>query len=162
MMTRPRIPRQLVLASLSVILTLTAGGVVYAYTGASGGGFGTATTATTEAVTLGPGTPTGDLFPGGQAAVVLSVSNPNASNVRVGSLALDPGQGAGGYSVDGGHSGCDLSTLSFTAQTNGGAGWTVPGSGSLPITLTNALGMGLGAASACQNATFTVYLAAGP
>jgi hypothetical protein len=33
--------------------------------------------------------------------------------------------------------------------------------GTLPITLTNALAMGLSAANACQEATFTVYLAAG-
>ena len=60
--------------------------------------------------------------------------------------------------MDGGHSGCGLAPLSFTTQTNGGAGWTVPGSGSLPVTLTDALSMGTGAANACQGATFTVYL----
>ena len=43
-------------------------------------------------------------------------------------------------------------------QTNGGAGWTVPGSGVLSVTLTGALAMGSGAANACQGATFTVHL----
>jgi hypothetical protein len=44
-----------------------------------------------------------------------------------------------------------------TAST-GGAGWTVPGSESLSVTLTSALSMGTGAASACQGAAFPVYL----
>jgi hypothetical protein len=56
--------------------------------------------------------------------------------------------------------------LSFTTQTNLGAGWTVPGkvgavNGSLSITLTAALAMSTAAANACQGATFTVFLAAG-
>jgi hypothetical protein len=57
--------------------------------------------------------------------------------------------------------------LSFTTQTNGGAGWTVPGkigtvNGTLSITVMNALAMGVGAANACQGASLTSYLAAGP
>ena len=65
--------------------------------------------------------------------------------------------------MDGGHAGCGVAALSFTTQTNGGAGWTVPGSGRpSSITLTNALSMATGAANACQGATFTVYLQAAP
>jgi hypothetical protein len=60
--------------------------------------------------------------------------------------------------VDAAHPGCVVSTLSFTTQTNGGAGWTVPGNGSLPLTLASALSMSTSAANACQGATFTVYL----
>ena len=161
-MMRPRIAIRRLPAWVLVILAWSSGGAAYAYWTASGSGAGAGTTGANVAVTLGPGTPTGHLTPGGQADVVLTVSNPNASPVRIGSLALDPGQGAGGYAVDGGHLGCDVSTLSFTTQTNGGAGWTAPASGSLPVTLTSALDMGAGAVSACQGATFTVYLAAGP
>ena len=36
------------------------------------------------------------------------------------------------------------------------------GSGNLSVTLTNALSMTTSAANACQGASFTVYLAAGP
>ena len=64
--------------------------------------------------------------------MVLTVTNPNPGQIRVGSLALDTSQGTGGFAVDGGHSGCGLATLSFATQTNGGAGWTVPGSGVAP------------------------------
>jgi hypothetical protein len=118
-------------------------------------------------VVLSPGSPTASLYPGGQADVVFSVSNPNSSAVRIGSFALATGQGTGGFAVDSGHSACGLATLSFTSQTNGGAGWTVPAkvgsvNGTLAVTLTNALTMSLGAANACQGATTSVYLAAGP
>jgi hypothetical protein len=82
--------------------------------------------------------------------------------VRVGSLALDTSQGTGGFAVDAAHSGCAVSALAFTTQTNGGAGWTVPGSGSLPVTLTAAVSMSTSAGNACQGATFTVYLQVGP
>ena len=34
--------------------------------------------------------------------------------------------------------------------------------GTLSVTLTNALAMGIGAANACQGASVTIYLAAGP
>lgn len=166
-MTRPRMLRRMPLAVLLAILALPVGGAAYAYWTGSGSGAGPGTTGTTVAVTLSPGTPAGDLYPGGQANVVLTVSNPNASPVRIGSLALDTGQGTLGFAVDAGHSGCAVSTLSFTTATNGGAGWTVAGKvgavdGTLSITLTNAVAMGGSAADACQGASFTVYLAAGP
>ena len=166
-MMRPRMPRRMPLAVLLVILALPVGGAANAFWSASGSGAGSGTTGTTVAVVLTPGVPAANLYPGGTTNVVLIVSNPNTSPVRLGSLALDTGQGAGGFAVDAGHSGCAVATLSFTTATNGGAGWTVPGKvgavdGTLSITLTNAVAMGVGAADACQGASFTVYLAAGP
>jgi hypothetical protein len=101
-MIRPRPPGRL-LPALLLVLALTAGGAANAYWSEQGSGAGAGTTGTTVAVTLGPGTPTSDLFPGGQADVVLTVSNPNAFDVLIGSLTLDPGQGTAGYAADGGH-----------------------------------------------------------
>jgi len=166
-MKRPRIARRMLQALLLVILALPAGGAAFGYWTGSGSGAGSATTETVVAVTLSPGTPAATLYPGGQANVVLSVSNPNTSPVHIGSLTLDTSQGTLGFAVDAGHPGCAVSTLGFTTQSNGGAGWTVPGKvgaveGTLAITLTNALAMGVSAANACQGATSTVYLAAGP
>lgn len=145
-----------------VSLALLLAGSATAYWVVSGSGAGAASTGTTSAVTLSPATPAAALFPGGQTSVVLTVTNPNLTSVRVGSLALDTGQGSGGFDVDGAHSGCVLSTLSFVTQTNAGAGWTVAASGNLSVTLTNAVSMTAAAANACQGASFTVYLAAGP
>ena len=90
---------------------------------ARGRGSGNAATATTVPITVSPGTPTANLYPGGTTSVVLTLSNPNASAIRVGSLSLDVSQGTGGFSVDAGHSGCGLSTFTYTTQTTG---WVVP------------------------------------
>ncbi len=162
-----RTPGRVMLTCLLIGLAVGLGGIANAYWRGSGSGTGSGTTGTTVAVSVSPGTPSASLYPGGQANVVLTVSNPNASPVFIGSLMLATGQGTGGFAVDAGHSACAVATLSFTAQTNGGAGWTVPAkvgavNGALPVTLTNALAMGVGAANACQGANTTVYVTAGP
>jgi hypothetical protein len=156
-----------VIAMVIAILVVTVGGagVAYAYWSAGGAGTGFGATGTTVPLTLSAGAPTASLLPGGQTSVVLTMTNTNAATVKVSSLALDTTQGTGGFSVDSSHAGCTLSTLSFTTQTNSGAGWSVPGkvgstNGTLTATLTNALAMSVSAVNACQGATFTVYLLA--
>jgi len=156
MTVRTRTRKTVLLVATALLVVV--GGAAYAFWTTSGSGSAAATTSGTAAMTLSPATPTAELYPGGQAAVVATVANPNASTVRIGSLALDPTQGNGGFGVDAAHPGCAVSTLSFTTQTNGGAGWTVPGHGSLPLSLAGALSMSTSAANACQGATFTVYL----
>ena len=163
----PRTGRRMLLTSLLAVLAVPIGDAASAYWNGSGSGAGSGATGTTLAVTLSPGVPAAGLYPGGQANVALVVSNPNVSPVWVGSFALDTGLSPAGFVVDSGHSGCDVSALSFTTQTNGGAGWTVPAKvgavdSTLTVTLTNALAMGVAAADACQGASYTVYLAAGP
>ncbi|HEX5090465.1 MAG TPA: hypothetical protein VFV89_21830 [Nocardioides sp.] len=151
---RRRIPVVVVVTTLLVVVA----GTAFAFWTALGSGSGAATTDGTEALILSPATPTAGLYPGGQAAVTTTVDNPNDAVVRIGSLALDPSQGTGGFAVDAAHSGCAVSTLGFTIQTNAGAGWTVPAHGSLPLTLPGAVSMSPSAANACQGARFTVYL----
>ncbi|MEO7720347.1 MAG: hypothetical protein ABIS08_00360 [Pseudolysinimonas sp.] len=165
-MPRLRHPKLMGLIALITVLTLGIGGAAYGYWRATGAGTGTGSTGTTVAVTLGPGTPSSSLYPGGQASVVLTVTNTNDSNVHISTLSLNTAQGTGGFSVDAGHAGCSVAALTFSTQSNGGAGWSVPArvgavNGTLAITLTNALAMSTSAADACQGATFTVYLAAG-
>jgi len=161
----PRRARVIVLIVALVALSIPVGGIAYAYWRTTASGTGTGTTGTLAGLILTPGSPGATLYPGGQTDVVLTASNPNTTAVNIGSLNLDTTQGAGGFAVDGAHSGCSVAALSYTSQTNGGAGWTVPAhvvtDGTLAITLTNALSMSAAAASACQGATFTVYLAAG-
>ncbi|MET0557521.1 MAG: hypothetical protein ABW065_02450 [Solirubrobacterales bacterium] len=130
-----------------------------------GSGSGSATTvlANVQSLSLQPGNPTAELYPGGDAGVAVIISNPNSSFVQIGSIDLDPE--AEPFTVDSAHSGCDLSTLSFVAQDNGGAGWRIPPragatDGSLAIDMPAAMRMGLTAASACQGASFTVRLEA--
>jgi hypothetical protein len=150
--------RPTALVFLVAALTLLVAGAAVAYWGTTGGGSAAASTDTASPLTLGPASPAAHLVPGGQTSVVLTITNPNSASVRIGSLAPDTSQGANGFGVDGAHLGCVLSALSFATQTNAGAGWIVPGSAALSVTLTNALSMATSAADACQGAAFTVYL----
>ena len=150
--------RGLLVAACLTLIVLVTIGAASAYWGGSGSGSGSGGTSTAQAVTLSPGTVSSYIYPGGQASVFVSASNPNPGTVRVTSLELDTSQGTGGFSVDGGHASCSVATLSFTTQDNGGAGWDLPAGGPTSITLTNALAMSTSAANACQGATFTVYL----
>ena len=152
----------LVLAAAVAVLAGT-GASALAYWHGGGAGTGAATTGTAVAVTLSPATPPPTLFPGGQAEVRLTVSNPNTTPMAIAALGLDAARGVGGFTVDTAHGGCATAGLSFTTQTNASAGWLVPpasvaGNGSLAITLPDALALSLGAANACQGAEFTVYL----
>ena len=153
--------RGLVVATVLALLTLGTITAASAHWRSGGSGSGSAATGTAQSLTLSPATATGQLYPGGQSAVSLSIANPNPGSIRVGSLALETTQGTGGFAVDGGHAACGVTSLGFTTQTNGGSGWTVPGAGSLPVTLAGSLTMSTSAANACQGATFTIYLRAG-
>lgn len=145
-----------------VLVLLTAGTVTAAsaYWSGRGTGSGTAGSVTPLALTFSPATPTAQLYPGGQAGVSLTATNPNTVSLHLTTLALDTTQGRSGFDVDAAHESCDTSTFSFTAQTNGGAGWNVPASGSISLTLPASLAMGAGAANACQGVQVRVYLQA--
>lgn len=132
----------------------------YAFFRSGAAGTGTAAVGVPSAVTLSPGTTGAGLYPGSSAAVSLVATNPNAGPVRINGLSLDTSRGTAGIAVDSGHSGCTTSAFTFNASTNGGLGWTVPGAGSLTISLPAALAAGAATASACQGATLTVYLTA--
>jgi hypothetical protein len=132
----------------------------------AGSGSGSTSTPAAQAVTLTAGTPTAQLYPGGVAGVAVSVSNPNLFALRLVSLSLDTAAGTSGFDVDAGHAGCDPAVLSFTTQTNAGAGWTIPPkvgatNGVLAIDLSSALAMSTSAANACQGASFLVHLSVG-
>jgi len=151
-----------VLVAALVVALLIAGGAVAFWTGAGSG-----TTQTRlgdpKPVALTPGTPSDQIHPGYEANVLAEASNPNPYAVHLDALALDTGAGTGGYDVDAAHSGCAVSALTFTTQDNGGAGWDIPpraadADGVLTIPLIDALAMDVGAADACQGATFTVHL----
>lgn len=154
------------IGAVFALVVLPVAGIALAYWGGAGGGTGTTATGDVVPVSLSVGIPTANLRPGATAHVVLTATNSNGSPVRIDSLSLDTASGTGGFAVDAGHSGCSVAALSFTTQTNGGNGWTIPArvglvNGALDITLSNAVGMSTSAANACQGATFTVYLVAG-
>lgn len=157
--------RVIVVATILTAVSLSAGTVAHAYWTSTATGTGNANTGDSTQVTLTPAIADADLYPGAQTDVVFTATNPDTAPAHIDTLSLDTSQGTGGISVDSGHSGCSVAALSFTAQSNGGTGWTVPGrfgpfDGTLTIRLDNALSMDIAAANACQGATFTVYLKA--
>lgn len=127
-----------------------------------GSGAGTASAAALASVILTPGTATTNLYPGRSGDVAVSIANGNGYQAFVGWLTLDTTRGTNGFSVDVGHPGCNVSALSYTAQSNGAAGWFVPAGSTLNLDLANAVTLSTAALSACQGATFTVYLQASP
>lgn len=139
---------------------LAAGVAAYGAWSVSGSGTGSASAATASSLALTPGTPATTLYPNGTADVATSIANTNPFPVHVSSITLASGQGTNGFAVDAGHSGCDLSTLSFAAQTNGGSGWDIAANGTLNVDAADAVAMSGAAGDACQGASFTLYLTA--
>ena len=156
-MNRKRLVR---LAVTAVVGLSIAGGAAYAAWSVNGSGSGSASAASARGLTLTAGSANGVLYPGASADVDTSVSNANPFPVHVSSLALDTTQGQNGFAVDGGHSGCNLSSLSFSTATNGGNGWDIAATSALDVDAANSIAMGPGANDSCQGATFTVYLTA--
>jgi hypothetical protein len=153
--------RYQVIAVLAVALLVAAGAA--AYFTSTGSGSGSSTTGTAQDFTLHPGALSGALFPGGTAVdVKVLVDNPNSFSVHLNGVVLDASHGTHGFSIDGGgHAGCDPAVFGFNApQNNSGAGWDIPAGNNNPITLTGAVSMTTASDTACQGATFDVYLKA--
>lgn len=156
-MNRKRFVR---IAVAAVVGLTIAGAAAYAAWSVNGTGHGSASAATAQNLTLTAGTPSGSLYPGASADVDTSAANANPFPVHVGSVALDTSKGQDGFDVDAGHSGCNLSSLSFATATNGGSGWDIPAGSSTDIDATGSIAMDSSANDFCQGATFTVYLTA--
>lgn len=148
--------------ALAAAVALLGSAAAFAFWTGGGSGGGTASAAAVASVTLTPGTTTASLYPGRSGDVAVSIANGNSYQAFVGSLALDTTGGTNGFSVDSVHSGCDVTALSYTVQSNGGAGWFVPAGSTLNLDLANAVGLATTAVWQCQGATFTVYLQAAP
>lgn len=147
-------------AAIAVVALLVAGSLAYAAWSVNGSGTGAASATSAVSLALTPGSPSDALFPGASADVATTITNSNPFPVHVTAISLDSGQGSAGFAVDGGHSGCNINTLSFSAQTNGGSGWDIPANDSIDVDASDAIAMGSGANDSCQGATFTVYLTA--
>ena len=152
--------RRVIITAALVIGAVAIGGTAAAFWTRLGSGAGSAESGSTTPVTLTPGAATAGLYPGSSIGVAFTVTNPNSTSVTIERFSLDTTQGAGGFAVDAGHSACTVSSLSFPSQTQVG-GWTVAGNGTLGVSLPASLAMATAAPSACQGATFTVFLRAG-
>jgi hypothetical protein len=148
--------------TLLAILAVAAAaiGVAFAAWTTGGSGSGQAQAGSATSMTISAGTPGSSLYPTASSDVAATISNPSPYKVHVSSISL------GAVSVDAGHSGCNLGSVTVTSpQDNGGSGWDVPAksggvNGSLNVDLTNAISMSNAANDSCQGATFTVALTA--
>ena len=131
------------------LVAVTAAGAYWTLRGSGSGDVGIETVAS---VTLTPGSATTELYPGMRGDVAVSIANANTFRAFVGSLVLDTSQGANGFSVTGGQPGCDPAALSYTVQSNGGAGWFVVAGATLDLDLASAVDLGTGAASGARSA----------
>jgi len=151
--------RKLTLAAILAVAATAIGVAVAAWT-TGGSGSGQVQAGSATSMTISAGTPSSSLYPTASSDVAATVSNPNPYKVHVSSISL------GAVSVDAGHSGCNLGSVSVTSpQDNGGSGWDVPAksggvNGSLNVDLTGAISMSNAANDSCQGATFTVALTA--
>lgn len=151
--------RKLTVAAILAVAA-TAIGVAFAAWTTGGSGSGQAQAGSATSMTISAGTPGSSLYPTASSDVAATISNPNPYKVHVSSIAL------GAVSVDAGHSGCNLGSVTVTSpQDNSGSGWDVPAksggvNGSLNVDLTNAISMSNAANDSCQGATFTVALTA--
>jgi hypothetical protein len=155
-----RKPTRAIVLALALVFPFAA--VAAAYWTASGGGIARTVLPNPLPLSFGPGTPTAELSPGDDANVAIVADNPNSFFLRISSLSLASGTP---FAVDAAHSACDVSVLSFTTQSNAGAGWSVPPKvaathGTLTINMPGSLQMSAAAANACQGATFTVRVTA--
>ncbi len=154
--------RMLLRLVVTLVLFASLTGTAVAFWTAAGTGTGAGDADTAVALTIAPAAPTSVLRPGGTASVSMTVSNSNLVPVLLESLTLDTAQGTSGFAVDAGHAACSTAVLGFADQDNGGSGWTIPASGSAGVEVAGALSMTAAAATACQGATFTVYVKDGP
>ncbi len=126
-------------------------GTAYAYFTASGSGSGSASVATLTNVTVAvtTGTVTNELLPGGTGAVTLTVSNQNNFPVTLVKVV-----GNGPVTVDGNHSSCTTTDVTFNPPSS--LNTTIPGGASTPVTLPNAASMSAASSPGCQGAQFSV------
>ncbi|MDP9329881.1 MAG: hypothetical protein M3P11_04480 [Actinomycetota bacterium] len=92
------------------------------------------------------------LYPTGSADVKVKINNPNTYNVLVTAI-----NNSGTGSIVSGDATCD--TSNGVSYTNQSGTWTVPASGTLTVTLTNAAAMSNASVNACQGKTFTIPVA---
>jgi hypothetical protein len=145
-----------ILAATIALAIAGGGGIAYAYWSTTGSGHGSATNGTMQPVTVsalvGGDTPNATLIPGGNADVILRVTNPNAYPVRVYGVT-----GNGAITADAAHAACTTTGVTFTAPTSPITPTvTVPAGAALLVHLAGAASMSAASQSACQGATFHI------
>ncbi|MCJ7436185.1 MAG: hypothetical protein MUP97_00255 [Acidimicrobiia bacterium] len=149
MSTRRRIA---VVVSVSLVALIVAAVAFAAWT-ANGTGSGQAQAKSAQALTINTVTATADLYPTGTANLQYTVTNPNPYKVNI--ALIEPN---GAITVDAGHSGCNVVSVTLTAASYVQNFDVLGGATSANQTLTGAVVMSNAANDSCQGATFTIPL----
>jgi hypothetical protein len=147
--------RSIAAAVTALVAVLALATTAWAYFASTGSGSGSGSANASRQVVISAATaPSPSLLPTGTGTgnVSVSLDNETGSPLHVGSLVLDTARGTGGYSAD-----AVRCKVSYVAQDNAGAGWTL-GAGATEIALTDAARMGTDAPSDCQGSSFAIYL----
>jgi len=147
-------------AALAGLLVTAGAGTAYAFWSSSGTGTGSAAAGTMQPVSVDAlvagDNPQTALIPGGNADVVLRITNPNPYAVQVYSVTAN-----GPAAADAQHPDCTTTGVSFTgtAAPLSPATYVAANSSAL-ITLPGAAAMDTTSLAACQGATFSLPVTA--
>jgi hypothetical protein len=147
--------RAIVFVALSTALALS--GIALASWLTSGNGVGRSHAGAMQGLTITPTAVSvgGDLFPGANGELAFQVGNPNSGAVTV-TTATSPG----GFIYESTSASADSCLLTVNAAQLQAAtvGAVIPATGSMTFHIPDAIHMGNGADTSCQNGTFTVPL----
>ncbi|MDQ0689860.1 hypothetical protein [Arthrobacter sp. W4I7] len=149
-----RASRGLKAAALAGTLIAAGAGTAYAYWSSAGIGSGSAAAGTMQAITVDAlvarDSPQATLVPGGTAAVVLHLTNPNPYAVQVYSISPN-----GPATADTAHPGCTTTGVTFTGTSAPlSPAMFVAANSSTLLTLPGSAAMDTTSLAACQGATF--------
>jgi len=148
--------RRLLPFVLGAGIALGIAGPAYAWFNSRGQGAGSASTSTFRPVTvaalIGGDSPSSELAPGGQADVILRISNPNSFPVTLVSVSAN-----GAVTASGGVGACTTTGVSFANVS--GLAVSVAAGGTTLVHLANAASMSSASSSGCQGATFSIPVA---
>ena len=143
------------IVAVAASLALVSGvGVAYAAWTANGTGTGEAASRAGQDLVVTPALTTDTLYPTGTSDVGVNIDNPNEYAVHVSSLTLTS------TGITASNEDCNVSTVTYTTQDNGGDGWTIAGGDDVTLDLADAVAMSNDANDDCQSNTFTVNLQA--
>jgi hypothetical protein len=152
---RRLIGRKRIVVPAVVVAVMLISTVAYAAWSATGSGSANASAANAQGLSISSPVAASGLYPTGSVNVSVQFSNPNSYAVTVTSVAQTSGQS---ITVDGAHSGCNASSVSFDNTAGASLSVRVPANSTASTTLSNAVSMSNAAVDACQGATFSVPL----
>lgn len=149
--------QKVTVAAVTLLGLSGTGGLAYAYWTTTGAGTGSAANAAGNGtITLSASWAAAALYPGGSQTVTFTATNAGATDLRVGTVSLDP---TTPFTVDAGHAGCVLTDFSLPSVLQdvtvpaGATNQVLPNTGTLSFA-----NDAVNSQDACKGATITAHL----